>query len=98
MTPSEQIRKIWQEMKMMKRLYDGDFEKGISIEKQIEIRDELHEKYKEIEILFGHERTLEKSIIFYLDQKMTYENKEKLKKAQELIDKANEIKAEAEKL
>ena len=56
----EEIRKIWQEMKQLKRFQeDGG---GYDIN-----RTELEEKYEEIDTLFGHESTLSKAIIYFLN-------------------------------
>ena len=57
MSPQEEIREIWAEMKEMKW-------------KEQEPRlQELRDKFEEIEILFGHESTLDKAIIYYLNKK-----------------------------
>lgn len=62
---SEKIREIWQEMKVVEQFHDGIMGKREDFaEASI-----LEEKYSEIDILFGHESTLDKSIIFYLDNK-----------------------------
>ncbi len=60
MKPTEEIRKIWEEMKELKRLREN----GKNWQKP-----ELEEKYENIEILFGHESTLSKAIIYYMDEK-----------------------------
>lgn len=66
----EEIIKIWEEMNLLERLMSGiwyanEGENGkFPIKKQVE----LENKYKEIEILFGHESTLSKAIIYYLSQ------------------------------
>lgn len=63
--PSEQIREIWMEMKELKRLTGGGwYESDVSQLKY----DKLLNKYKDVEILFGHESTLDKAIIYYLEQ------------------------------
>jgi hypothetical protein len=60
MTPSEKIREIWMEIKSLKRMQEdgGGYDNG---------RGDLEEKYDEVEGLFGHESTLSKAIIYYLD-------------------------------
>ena len=60
MTPSEKIREIWMELKSLKRMQEdgGGYDNG---------RGDLEEKYDEVEGLFGHESTLSKAIIYYLD-------------------------------
>jgi len=63
--PSEQIRDIWDEMKELKRIYENH--EPINSERC----RELALKYEEIEILFGHESTLSKAIIYYLDNQIT---------------------------
>lgn len=65
-TPQEHIREIWEEMKELKRLRDDCA--------HLMRRAVLEKKYSEIEILFGREGTLEKAIIYYLNQKH-YEKK-----------------------
>jgi hypothetical protein len=62
MKPSEKIRKIWDEMKKVKRLRES----GIAAYDNVEYTM-LERKYEEVETLFGHESTLSKAIIFYLD-------------------------------
>jgi len=63
MEPQEEIRKIWAEMKKLKRMREGNF----TIEEyENEERNRLENKYSNIEILFGHESTLSKAIIYYL--------------------------------
>jgi len=65
MKPSEEIRKIWEEMKKLKRLREGKF----SIEEyENEDRDKLENKFEENEILFGHEVNLQKATIYWLDE------------------------------
>lgn len=64
MTPQEEIREIWEEMKELKRmreiqLWDNGYIK----------RKQLESKYEEVETLFGHESTLSKAIIYYLNLK-----------------------------
>ena len=54
----EEIKKIWEEMKELKRL------RGEGRGWQV---PELEEKFEEVDILFGHESTLSKAIIYYLD-------------------------------
>jgi hypothetical protein len=63
MTHSEEIRKIWEEMKELKRY---DLYASYS-DKEKERTAKLQNKYEEIETLFGHESTLSKAIIYYLD-------------------------------
>ena len=58
--PQVQIRDIWDEMKELKR-YRNHQSCG-SVEG-------LEEKYEEIDTLFGHESTLSKAIIYYLNTK-----------------------------
>lgn len=55
MKPQEEIRKIWAEMKRAKSLED------------FPEKEKLQKKFEEIEILFGHESTLSKAIIYYLN-------------------------------
>lgn len=66
--PSEEIREIWSEMKELKRL----FENGCNSANDELRREELFNKFERIGILFGRESTLEKAIIYFLDQ--AYEN------------------------
>jgi len=70
MKPSEEIREIWQEMKELKRLRENpvvDKEKNtITFDDKI---GDLSVKYEDIDTLFGHESTLNKAMIYYLDQK-----------------------------
>lgn len=61
MTPSENIRVIWQEIKELKRLYE---EPCASNTERLNC---LSDKYENIDILFGHEESLLKAIIYYLD-------------------------------
>jgi hypothetical protein len=70
MKPSEEIREIWFEMKELKRLTDHD-----CYGEDIKHREYLMEKYEHIDILFGHESTLSKAIIFYQDQNYEQNNK-----------------------
>lgn len=58
-TPSEDINYIWREMKLLKRLREEMV--------QTEQKALLEDKYTDIEILFGHESTLSKAIIYHLD-------------------------------
>ena len=60
MTPAENIREIWQEMKELKRLREAD---SLADERRVA----LEYKYGDIETLFGHESTLDKAIIFYIN-------------------------------
>lgn len=66
--PSEEIRKIWAEMKILKIMRERSpmelIKAGYDRRK-----DELENKYEELDTLFGHESTLLKAIIFYLDTK-----------------------------
>ena len=62
--PQEEIREIWMEMKELKRCREQGIE-GYCNEKYCE----LESKYEEIETLFGHESTLSKAIIYYLNKK-----------------------------
>jgi len=61
MNPSEQIRKIWDEMKELKRIYENH--RPINSERCRELQD----KFENIETLFGHESTLVKAVIYYLN-------------------------------
>lgn len=61
--PQDEIRKIWEEMKLVKRYQEGKYIPG-DIEPV-----KLVEKYEEIETLFGHESTLSKAIVYYLNKK-----------------------------
>ena len=69
--PSEEIRIIWEEIKELNRLRESNFAAVISTEslKRMKRTEELEKKYENIEILFGHESTLSKAIIYYLDKK-----------------------------
>ncbi len=60
MKPSDRIREIWMEMKELKYL------RGM-IHRQRD-RERLEKKFEYIEILFGHEETLSKAIIYFLDE------------------------------
>lgn len=62
--PSEQIREIWSEMKELKRL----FENGCGDANEEIRREELFNKFERIDILFGHESTLDKAIIYFIDK------------------------------
>lgn len=69
MKPSEQIRKIWEEMKELKRIIEiGNPHSNNFWTKR---RGELEEKYENVENLFGHESTLLKAIIYYEDDKQS---------------------------
>ena len=57
---AEQIREIWEEMKELKRYR----ETHTSISTRGEF---LEDKYEDIDTLFGHESTLSKAIIYYLN-------------------------------
>lgn len=61
MIPSEEIRKIWEEIKELKR---NEPPRDRFAENRL---SHLSKKYENIEILFGHESSLNKAIIFYLD-------------------------------
>ena len=62
--PSDRIRVIWEEMKKLDRMRKGKF----SIEEyEKEHKEKLEMKFQEVEILFGHESTLAKAIIYHLD-------------------------------
>ena len=63
MTHSEKIRKIWQELKELKR----SRESGIKAYDNPRYM-ELERKYEEVDILFGHESSLNKAIIYYLSE------------------------------
>lgn len=65
MTHSEEIRKIWDEMKELKRLREELVVSGWG--EQGRRRSDLENKFEDIEILFGHESSLSKAIIYYLD-------------------------------
>jgi len=70
MKSSEEIRKIWEEMKELKKFREGNTHYtcyGDSI--LCKRKEELEEKYEDIETLFGHESTLSKAIIYYMDEK-----------------------------
>jgi|GEM_PF-6372621 len=69
MEPSEEIRKIWEEMKALKRMIEQGLSELYYANGKKYVRNKLERKYEEIEILFGHESTLSKAIIFYLDNK-----------------------------
>lgn len=59
--PSEEIREIWEELKSLKRMQSfGNITPS---------RTRLENRYENIEILFGHESTLEKATIYYLDER-----------------------------
>jgi len=60
-SPEDKIREIWEEMKEAKRMK----EKGIDTYDNPRYM-ELENKYENVEILFGHESTLSKAIIYYL--------------------------------
>ena len=77
MKAQEEIREIWDEMKMMDR-YRKDMPNFP------EERIELEKKYEEIETLFGHESTLSKAIIYYLNKQEEFEE-EKRKKLSKLL-------------
>lgn len=59
----EEIRKIWEEMKLVKKMHEGNTHQEFDF---IKVK-KLEQKYENIEILFGHESTLSKAIIYYLD-------------------------------
>ena len=79
MKPSEKIRKIWEEMKLMKKMQENPLVdasgKVIVFDEKL---DNLYKKYNDTEILFGRESTLDKAIIFYLDER--YEEMQKIVK------------------
>lgn len=85
MIPSQRIREIWQEMKELKRMRDGEVIPMESIKEGWDRRKaELERKYQEVEILFGHESTLNKATVYFLD--------ERYKKQQEIIKQSNQSK------
>ena len=66
MKPSETIREIWQEVKELQRLRKDGCGNNITTERKLFL---LEDKYENIEILFGHENTLLKALIYYLDNR-----------------------------
>lgn len=66
--PKEEIRKIWEEMKELKNLREVPLYEYLG-RSYYEKKEYLEEKYENIETLFGHESTLSKAIIYYLDTK-----------------------------
>jgi len=74
--PSEEIRLIWQEMKEKERLFKSENDWNSKR------YNELAEKFEDVDILFGHESTLDKAIIYFLDQRFLNQQK--------LITKSNE--------
>ena len=67
MKPSSKIRVIWQEMKELKRLTEEGL---INNPRLLELQD----KFTQIEINFGHESTLMKATIYYLDNQDKIKN------------------------
>ena len=66
--PSNSIRLIWQEMKELRNMREGKIISDISNQADFEKRMFfLEKKYENIETLFGHESTLTKAVIYYLD-------------------------------
>jgi len=64
--PSIKIREIWDEMKELKRLNEtGEKFKNYN---NLTRKNELELKFEEIETLFGHESTLLKAMIYFLDK------------------------------
>ena len=62
MKPQDKIRIIWQEIKALKRMRED----GVDVYDN-PLYETLEKKYEEIDTLFGHESTLSKAIIFYLN-------------------------------
>jgi hypothetical protein len=63
--PMEQISGIWREIKEMKRLQSLPYELAYDSEQRL---NELQNRYEEVEVEFGKESTLDKAIIYYLNQ------------------------------
>jgi hypothetical protein len=68
MTPSQEIRKIWEEMQKLKFM-QGREPNQLMENRWYREKAKLEEKYEETNILFGRESTLSKAIIYYLDSK-----------------------------
>lgn len=66
MKPQEKIREIWDEMKELKRLTENGNPEGDGF--KASRTGYLEKKYEEIETLFGHESTLSKAIIYYINK------------------------------
>lgn len=62
--PADQIRLIWQDLKQLDRLQKNP----INTEADRVLLSFLFEKFERVNILFGHESTLDRAIIYYLDQ------------------------------
>lgn len=65
--PSQEIRKIWDEMKFVKHYRENNQSSNFD-PKQDDRFDELCEKFEGVDILFGKENLLLKATIFWFDE------------------------------